>query len=104
MNERNRMRVLWTMAAMVVVYALVNVIVYFVSGSFGTGWFVTSLVVYGLVLAGAILLLVVDREPASDAVREPAPAELPDELPEDEPIRVEVIEPDATGEPVRAPQ
>lgn len=69
MNDRNRNRTLWAMAALAVVYALVNVVVYFVSGTFGTGWFVASLVVYGLVLAGAILLLVADR---------PAPAK-PDE-------------------------
>ena len=104
MNERNRMRVLWTMAAMVVVYALVNVIVYFVSGSFGTGWFVASLAVYGLVLVGAIMLLVVDREPASEAVREPAPEEAPDEQPEGSSVRVEVVDPEAAPEPVRAAQ
>ena len=60
MNARSRNRILWTMSCLVVVYAIVNVIVYFVSGSFGTTWFVLSLAVYGLVLVGALVLLARD--------------------------------------------
>lgn len=66
MKPKTRTRMLWTMAAIVITYALLNVIVYFVSGSYGVGWFVTSLLLYGIVLAAAIILLVTDRETAPE--------------------------------------
>lgn len=61
MKPQVRARILWAIASLVLVYALVNVIVYFASGSFGPGWFVASLVVYGVALAGAVLLLAAER-------------------------------------------
>lgn len=67
MTPKARARVLWAMACLVLVYALVNVVVYFVSGTFGAAWFVASLVVYGGALAAALILLAADKE------REPNP-------------------------------
>lgn len=61
MTPKTRARILWAMACLVLVYALANVIVYFVSGSFGTAWFIASLVVYGGALAAAVVLLAADR-------------------------------------------
>jgi len=65
MKPQNRHRILWTLCTLVVVYALLNVVVYFATGRFGVAWFVASLVLYGLVLAGTLLLLAKDTRDAS---------------------------------------
>lgn len=77
MKEKIRARTLWSLAALTMGYALLNVIVFFLTGNFGWPWFITSLIVYGVFLAGAIGLALVDNGlvmAASPAAAETVPA------------------------------
>lgn len=93
MNENTRNRLLWTMTALVVVYAIVNVAIYYNSGTFGRAWFVASLAVYGLVLLGAIALLLFGGTKA--------PAQAPDAKANP---RAATAAPPATPTPAPAPE
>jgi hypothetical protein len=60
MSPRSRARLLWLLAAVTAAYALVNVVVYYATGRFGSAWFATSLLVYGALLVAALALAVTD--------------------------------------------
>jgi hypothetical protein len=59
-------RLAWLLAGATAVFAIVNVVWYYASGSFGPAWFAISLVFYGAVLLAAILLAL--WEPREDAL------------------------------------
>jgi hypothetical protein len=60
-SSRARARLLWLLAAVTAAYALVNVVVYYSTGTFGAAWFATSLVVYGVLLVVALALAMTDQ-------------------------------------------
>lgn len=75
MDDRRLRQTIWVLAALTALYAVVNVAVFYVTGTFGTAWFVTSLIVYGAVFAAAVALTFVEKHaplPRAPAVaREP---------------------------------
>lgn len=78
--EENRARGIWMLVAITAIYAMVNVITYYTTGSFGPVWFATSILVYGILFAAALYLAVLDtgrpslEEIASKIAAEAEPA------------------------------
>lgn len=75
MEDRRLRQIIWVLAALTALYAAVNVAVFYVTGTFGTAWFVTSLVVYGAVFAAAVALTFAEKRAlpraAAVAARDP---------------------------------
>ena len=82
MKPKIRARTMWVLAALVVAYALFNVMVYYTTNSFGPIWFAISLAVYSAMLTLSLVLAFTDtgtEEPARayEARSRPAAREAP---------------------------
>lgn len=77
MKSRTRARLLWTMAIGTAAYAFVNIVIFFTTGTFGTGWFVASLFVYGTFLVAAVALAVFDTGDVIRSAESAAPQVAP---------------------------
>lgn len=92
LTERTRSRWLWLLAAVTAAYGLANLVVFYTTGSFGPVWFAAGVVVYSLLLVGALALSLVDPgRPAAEgqAAQVEATAE---ELPQAQRAPVELID------------
>ena len=60
MKSPLRVRIAWLLAAAATAFGLVNVVVYYSTGTFGAPWLVASLFFYGIILLCAIALAITD--------------------------------------------
>lgn len=88
----------WALVVVSSGFALVSAVVYLLTGEFSQGWLVASVIVYGLVVLGAVLLAALDRAPERTPASAPVTA-----APRGEPTLVarETIYSTAAGDAIR---
>lgn len=79
MRIHTRARLIWTIIAVTAAYAVFNLLHFATGGTFGPGWLLAGLVVYGFLFASSILLALTERpETATEATvaadEQPEPA------------------------------